>query len=86
VACWLDISRVRVRVTRGVIHLQGSVTHLGENPKDPDSNAPFLEKLDEQLHTLPGSRGIHYAFDNWRRENNGGWSYTGKKIRGGKKH
>ena len=59
ISCALDISRVRVRVTRGIIHLQGSVTRIGEDPKSPESNAPFLEKLDEQLHTLPGFHDQH---------------------------
>ena len=85
VSGWLDISRVRVRVTRGVIHLQGSVVRIGEDPKDPESNEPFLVKLDEQLHTLPGTKGFNYSFDNWRREPNGSWRYTGKKPRGAKK-
>lgn len=85
IGCWLDISRIRIRVTRGVIHLQGTVTRIGEDPKDPESNAPFLEKLNEQLHTLPGLRGVHYGFDNWRMEKAGVWTYTGKRIRGAKK-
>jgi hypothetical protein len=83
IGCWLDISRVRVRVTRGVIHVQGTVARLGEDPRAPESNEPFLSKLDDQLRLLPGYRGIHYAFDNWRREPTGAWRYTGKKPRGG---
>jgi len=49
VSAGLDISRVRIRVTRGVIHLQGMVKRLGEDPKDPESNMPFLEKLNRKL-------------------------------------
>ncbi|MCG3150424.1 MAG: hypothetical protein PCFJNLEI_03910 [Verrucomicrobiae bacterium] len=84
-ACWLDISRVRIRVTRGIIHLQGTVIRIGEDPRDPEANEPYLEKLDEQLHTLPGFRAIQYTFDNWRRETNGSWRYLGKKPRSAKK-
>lgn len=85
VACGFDISRVRVRATRCVIHLQGTVARIGEDPNNPDSNIPFLEKLEDQLRRLPGQRGIHYAFDNWRREPSGYWRYTGRKIRGKKR-
>ena len=82
---WLDISQIRTRVTRGVIHFQGHVTRIGEDPKSPESNEPFLEKLDEQIRSLPGFRGAHFAFDNWRREPTGVWSFTGKKPKGGRK-
>jgi hypothetical protein len=84
-SCWLDLSRIRIRVTRGVIHLQGTVARLGEDPRDPEANAPFLTRLDDQLHLLPGYRGINYTFDNWRRETNGTWTFLGKTKPGKKK-
>jgi hypothetical protein len=80
-----DISRMRLRATRCVIHLQGTVLRVGEDPKNPDSNVPFLETLDDQLRRLPDLRGIHYVFDNWRREPSGCWRYTGRKVREKKK-
>jgi hypothetical protein len=58
---------------------------VGEDPKNPDSNVPFLETLDDQLRRLPDLRGIHYVFDNWRREPSGCWRYTGRKVREKKK-
>ncbi len=79
---WLDIAQVRCRVTRGVIHLQGHLSRHGEDPQSPESNEPFLRKLDEQLRLLPGFRGVHYAFDNWRREPTGLWRFIGRKIKG----
>jgi hypothetical protein len=85
IANWLDISQIRIRVTRGVIHFQGTVSRLGEDPRNPESNEPFLCKLDEQIRLLPGFRGAHYAFDNWRREPTGIWRYTGKKPKGSRK-
>jgi hypothetical protein len=81
----LDIARIRVRVTRGVIHFQGRVHRLGEDPRAPESNEPFLEKLDEQVRQLQGFRGVHFAFDNWRREPTGTWRFTGKRAKGGRK-
>jgi len=85
IACWLDVSRVRIRVIRGAVYLQGTVSRLGEDAKNPEGNASCLEKLHEQLRTLPGSRGVHYAFDNWRHEPTGIWCFTGRKPKGTRK-
>ena len=85
IACWLDISRVRIRVVRGALHLQGTVSRMGEDAKNPEGNASHLEKLDDQLRKLPGSRGVHYVFDNWRREPTGIWRFTGRKSKGSRK-
>ena len=85
ISCRLDISLIRVRVTRGVIHLQGTVSRMGGDPKAPETVEPFLDKLDEQLRLLPGCRGFHYSFDNWRREPTGTWCYSGKRSKGGRK-
>jgi len=85
VACWLDVSRIRVRTTRGVIHLQGSIGRLGEDKDEPEENLPFLEKAEEQLSALKDASGVKYTFDNWRREPSGRWTYTGKKPRKEKK-
>jgi hypothetical protein len=82
---WLDISQIRTRVTRGVIHFQGQIRRPGEDPRNPESNEPFLSKLDEEIRRLPGFRGAHFDFDNWRREPTGHWRFTGKKPRGGRK-
>jgi hypothetical protein len=82
--CWLDISKIRIRVTRGVIHISGTVSRQNEDPRDPESTGPFLERLDEELRRLPNCRMIQYAFDNWRREPSGIWRFSGKKTRGGK--
>ena len=67
ISCWLDISRIRIRATRGVIHLQGTVIRMGGDPEDPEADIPFLEKVDDELRRLPGSRGVNFNFDNWRR-------------------
>ena len=82
VANWLDIAQICTRATRGVIHFHGHVFRLGEDPHEPESNEPFLRKLDEQIRLLPGFRGAHFAFDNWRREPTGSWRFTGRKLKG----
>lgn len=85
IANWLDVSQIRTRVTRGVVHFAGHVKRLGEDPKEPESNEPYLEKLDEEVRRLPGFRGANFTFDNWRREPTGCWSYTGKKPKGARR-
>jgi hypothetical protein len=84
-SCRLDLSLLRVRVTRGIVHLSGSVTRMGEDKGDPEANEASLERLDAQLRTLPGYRGINYTFENWRREPTGTWLYTGKRVKGSRK-
>jgi hypothetical protein len=83
-ANWLDISQIRVRTVRAVVHLQGHVQRIGEDPRNPEANEPFLFKLDEQLRSLPGFRGAHYTFDNWTLEPTGTWRFTGRKPKGGR--
>lgn len=79
-SCRFDLARVRIRVTRGIVHMSGSVIRMGEQQGDARSNEAYLEKLDSVLKSLPGYRGINYTFDNWRREPTGAWSYTGKQA------
>ena len=76
-ACRVDLAMIRIRVTRGIVHLSGSVKRMGEGHNDPKENSAALEKLDALIRTLPGYRGINYTFDNWRREPTGAWQYTG---------
>ena len=84
-ACRIDLAMLRIRVTRGIVHLSGNIKRMGEDRRGPEENESSLEKLDRQLRTLPGYRGITYTFDNWRREPTGSWRYTGKRAKGGRK-
>lgn len=70
---WFDISAIRVRVTRGVIYLQGRVRRATDNKDDRDGSKETLRKLDEDLRALSGFRGVTYSFDNWVREMTGAW-------------
>jgi hypothetical protein len=85
VANWLDISLIRSRVARGVIHLQGHVQKLGEGAHERRQVEQSLRKLDDDLRALPGFRGAAYLFDNWARESTGAWRYLGREKEAGKK-
>ena len=85
-SCWFDISRMRTRVTRGRIYVQGNVKRTGEDPEDPDCNLPFLEKMDSLVRDLPGVKGVRYTFDNWKQNKAGSWLFTGKRPKPKKKN
>lgn len=76
---WLDVSQIRIRVTRGVINLQGHVEKVGGSPNERDGTEAGMRKLDDELRTLKGFRGLAYFLDNWIRDPTGGWRCTAKK-------
>jgi hypothetical protein len=78
-ANWLDISEIRVRVTRGVVHFQGHVKSISGDPQNPEGTEAGMRKLDEDVRNLKGFRGVAYSFDNWLRDTTGGWRQLGKK-------
>jgi hypothetical protein len=84
-SCGFDLTRIRIRVTRGRIYMQGSIKRTGEDPEDPESNMPFLEKLDGLLRDLPGFKDVRYTFDNWKLTKGGAWQFSGKQPKKKKK-
>jgi hypothetical protein len=76
---WIDVSQVRIRVTRCVINLQGHVQTVGGDPDSREGTEGGMRKMDEELRALRGFRGIAYFFDNWQREPTGGWRCLSKK-------
>ncbi len=77
---WLDISRLRVRVTRGVIFVSGRIYKLTGGPSEREGDEAGLRKLDEDLHSVPGVRGVAYQLENWTREASGAWRKLGQKM------
>jgi hypothetical protein len=77
---WFDLSRIRVRVTRAVIHVQGRFYKLTGSPEEREGDQASLRKLDEDLHALSGARGVSYQIENWVHESSGTW----RKIGGNK--
>jgi len=77
---WFDISRLRVRVTRGVIFVSGRIYRLTGGPEERNGTEPTLRKLDEDLHGIPGVRGVAYQLENWTREASGAWRQLGQKM------
>ncbi len=76
---WLDVSQIRIRVIRGVINLQGHIEKVGSNPDEKEGTETGMRKLDDELRSIKGFRGIAYFFDNWIRYPSGGWRCTSKK-------
>ena len=82
---WFDISLVRIRVTRGVINLQGHAQKTSEGTLDLRQVEASLRKLDDELRSMAGFRGVAYFFDNWIREPTGSWRYIGPREKGKKR-
>ena len=76
---WFDISRVRIRVTRSVIRVQGHFSKLTGSPDEREGDQAGLRKLDEDLLAISGVRGVAYQIDNWVHESSGSWRKLGSK-------
>ena len=79
VANWIDVSLIRVRVTRGIIHLQGRAQKLSAPSGEENGTEAGMRKLDDDLRMVPNLRGVTYMFDNWMRDDTGGWRLQGQK-------
>jgi len=77
---WFDISLVRVKAIRGVVHLQGHMAKTSGGSADLKQVEAALRKMDDGLRSLKGFRGVAYLFDNWIREATGGWRFTGSRA------
>ncbi|MBM3858425.1 MAG: hypothetical protein FJ395_02105 [Verrucomicrobia bacterium] len=76
---WIDVSQIRIRVIRGVITLQGHVEKIGGAPGEKQGTEAGMRKLDDELRSLKGFRGLAYFLDNWIRDPTGAWRCTTKK-------
>ena len=70
---WLDISRLRIRTVRGVIHMQGRIIKLSGGPDDREGDESGMRKLDEDLRVISGVRGVNYQLENWVSVSAGTW-------------
>ena len=76
---WFDVSRLRVRVVRSVIRIQGYFFKLNGSVEDREGDQASLRKLDDDLRNIAGIRGIAYQIENWTRETSGSWRKLGRK-------
>jgi hypothetical protein len=77
---WFDLSRIRIRVVRSVIHVQGRFYKLTGSPEEREGDQNSLRKLDEDFHSISGVRSVAYQIENWVHESSGSW----RKIGGNK--
>ena len=73
VSNWFDVQQVRIRVTRGVINVQGHIQKIGGTSTDREGSESSLHCLDADLCALPSCRGVCYELDNWIHESSGAW-------------
>ena len=73
VSHWLEVSLMRVRVVRGLVLLGGKIQKVGEGADKLKVIAATLRKLDNELRTLRGVRGVTYDFENWVQLPSGAW-------------
>jgi hypothetical protein len=64
---WVDVSRIRIRVTRGVLILTGTIDKIYGAEGGPVDRS-FLSSLDQGLQAVKGLRRIRYQFGNWAKD------------------
>ena len=64
---WVDIAKIRIRVTGGVAILTGTIgkTYAAE---DATVDPKFLSSVDHGLQTVKGLRRIRFQFSNWTKD------------------
>ncbi len=77
---WFDVSRLRVRTTRGVIHVQGRIYKIAGPVNEREGSETVLRKLDEELHGIARVRGVSYQLENWVCASAGSWRKMGVKM------
>lgn len=77
---WLDVSRLRVRTVRGVIHVQGRIYKIAGPPNEREGSESSMIKLDEELHGIARARGVTYQLENWVCASAGSWRKIGVKM------
>jgi len=77
---WFDISRLRVRTVRGVIHVQGRIYKIAGPVNERDGTETVMRKLDEDLHGIARVRGVNYQLENWVCASAGSWRKVGSKA------
>jgi hypothetical protein len=76
---WVDVSQVRIRVTRGVVNLQGHISSVTGDPATAEGSEADMRRIDDEIRILKGFRGVSHLLDNWVREASGGWRCLGRK-------
>jgi len=70
---WMDVSRMRIRAVRGVIHMQGRIAKLTGSADQREGDESGMRKLDEDLRMISGVRGVNYQLENWVCVSTGTW-------------
>ncbi len=70
-AMWVDITRVNVRATRGVVYLGGHIQRM--TASHAEFQEQTLREMDARLRQIRGVRDVKYRFDNWQRTLTGQW-------------
>jgi hypothetical protein len=71
-ALWVDITRVGVRCTGGVVYLTGELIRM--TASHPDLSEVTLRDMDLQIRRLSGVRDVRYQLKNWERKLAGQWA------------
>jgi hypothetical protein len=64
---WVDVSKVRMRVTSGLLTLTGTIEKVygaEGGPVDPK----FLSAVDHALQGVKGLRRVRFQFTNWTKD------------------
>jgi hypothetical protein len=65
---WVDVAKVRIRVTGGLLTLSGTVAKAHGGTGDDLVDVNFLTTLDHALQHVKGLRRVRYNFANWSKD------------------
>ena len=64
---WVDCSRVRIRVAKGLLILTGTIDKVYGAEGGPVDRR-YLSSMDQSLQAIQGLRRIRYQFSNWSKD------------------
>lgn len=68
---WVDITRVGVRTTDGVVYLTGEIQRM--TASHPELSEAALREMDLRIRQLNGVRDVKYQLKNWERKLTAHW-------------
>jgi hypothetical protein len=71
VSAWVDVTRLNVRTTRGVVYVSGYIKRMTH--EHSEMYPKLLHQLDLSLRSLKDVRDVRYNLENWERSTFGSW-------------
>ena len=66
---WIDISKLRISTTKGVVEIKGAISFTGQAGGDTELSTIMnkLKNIDRAIRGINYVRDIHWKLDNWKK-------------------